>query len=90
MDIFYNPRYYPSSRTALPRGYCSAGLKQALTHQIRMSETRSSPMPRSTRMNSSFMAVRVLGHAAHDAERACKGGEHCDDYFEDFTPVDFF
>ena len=29
-----------------------------------------------------------LGHAAHDAERACDGGEHCDENFEDFTPVD--
>ena len=60
------------------------------THHIRTSATNASPMPRSTRMNTSFMAVRVLGHAAHDAERAGKCGEHCDDYFEDFSPVDFF
>ena len=52
---------------------------------IRMSATNASPKPRSMRMNTS--AIAASGHAAHDAERASKGGEHCDEDFENLFPV---
>ena len=50
---------------------------------ISMSDTNASPMPRTIRTNTSFMASVRLGHAAHYTERACDGGEHCDENFEE-------
>ena len=54
-----------------------------------MSAVITSPMPRTMRMKMLPYMVRS-GHAAHDAERAGKGGEYCDEDFEECAPVEVF